>query len=248
MVHPAFTDGTSTGFENGEWNTELEGLWIGKYESAKSDATSSSNGSTSTTTIKVQPNVRSFRSDTIGNMYNYAISYSEDLKSHMLKNSEWGAVAYLTDSKYGRNGTEVTRNDDRITGQPGVLASSTGNVYGIYDLSGGVAEYVASYYKDGDSSKLSNGKLFTADKTSNECSTAYEGTTESSNYKYGDATYETHNWNNDSNNFVSSGSPFFSRGGEDALTFGTNQGVFCCRFEVGSGSEYDGFRLCLAVY
>ena len=29
-----------------------------------------------------------------------------DVDSHMMKNSEWGAVSYLTWSKYGRNKTE----------------------------------------------------------------------------------------------------------------------------------------------
>ena len=262
MVHPAFTTNADNG---GGWEQELEGLWIGKYEAARSDATNTSVGSTTTTTIKVQPNVRSFRNDTIGNMYNYAISYSENLKSHMLKNSEWGAVAYLTDSKYGRNGTEViiNNNSNCITGQAGdsvsappntstntyntekgVLASSTGNVYGIYDLSGGVFEYVASYYKDGDSSMLSYGSSF-ADKTNDEYSTAYEGTTESSNYKYGDATYETHDWNQDGAYFVSSDSPFFMRGG--VYYNGTDAGVFYFNRYNGHNYSYSGFRLGLAV-
>ena len=105
MTHPAFMDGTSTGFENGEWNEELTGIWIGKYEAARSDTAGSTQGSA--TTIKVQPGVTSFRTIIIGNMYTYAKAYSTELKSHMLKNSEWGAVAYLTESKYGRNGTEI---------------------------------------------------------------------------------------------------------------------------------------------
>ena len=40
-------------------------------------------------------------------MYTSARAYATNLNSHMLKNSEWGAVAYLTESKYGRNGEEV---------------------------------------------------------------------------------------------------------------------------------------------
>ena len=31
--------------------------------------------------------------------------------SHLMKNSEWGAVAYLSQSKYGQNGTEITTNN-----------------------------------------------------------------------------------------------------------------------------------------
>ena len=32
-------------------------------------------------------------------------------EAHLMKNSEWGAVAYLTQSKYGRNGVEITINN-----------------------------------------------------------------------------------------------------------------------------------------
>lgn len=87
-----------------------------------------------------------------------------------MKNSEWGAVAYLAESKYGRNGTEINinNNSNYLTGnagndisessssttnayntQQGMLASTTGNIYGIYDLSGGAWEYMAGYYAGG---------------------------------------------------------------------------------------------------
>ena len=121
-------------------------------------------------------------------MYTYAKEYYTNLNSHMLKNSEWGAVAYLTHSQYGRNGTIVTINNSSnyITGSAGnsinaksdvgttneywsaqgVLASSTGNVTGIYDLAGGAYEHIAAYYngspgtdlkENGDSFAMQNG-------------------------------------------------------------------------------------------
>ena len=208
MVHPAFMDGSSTGFQNGEWNTELPGIWVGKYET-----------SGSSTQLKVQPGVLSFSYIKVGDMYTYSKSYSTELKSHMLKNSEWGAVAYLTESTYGRNGTEITQNAKGHTTGGGTgtayydtnkLQSSTGNEYGIYDLSGGAYECVAGYYKDGSTS---NGSSFTEDKTSDEYSTAYDGTDEKTAYKYGDATMETKSWHSDRAAFVNSDSPFFKRGG-----------------------------------
>ena len=88
----------------------------------------------------------------------------------MITNYEWGAVAYLTNSKYGRctNGscTEVTTNNcesyitgigansisavgssstctnatNKYNGTKGVLASTTGNITGVYDMSGGAYE------------------------------------------------------------------------------------------------------------
>ena len=209
MVHPAFMDGSSTGFQNGEWNAELPGIWVGKYETS---GTSSQ--------LKVQPGVSSLRSTKIGNMYTYSKAYQTELKSHMLKNSEWGAVAYLTESTYGRNGTEIAQNKNSsyITGsgetstdytsEDGKKASSTGNEYGIYDLRGGAYEYVAGYYKNGNS----NGSSF-AKGTSDEYSTAYEGTDVKIAYKYGDATMETKSWHSDYAVFVYSDLPFFLRGG-----------------------------------
>ena len=257
-IHPAFTANK----ENGGWSTELAGLWIGKYESARSDSEGTTQGSS--TTIKIQPNVTSWRDTTIGDMYNYAKAYSTELQSHMLKNSEWGAVAYLTHSKYGRNGTEIAINNSSsyITGTSGgsanasssgtkyvyndatngVLASSTGNVYGIYDLSGGAWEYVASYYKDGDFSSANS--TFTTG-TSDQYSTAYDGTDVNTDYKQGDATYETKGWNGDSASFVSSYSPFFSRGGYYDAT--SSAGVFSFSCVSGYVGSSNSFRVCLAV-
>ena len=235
MVHPAFMDGSSTGFQNGEWDAELPGIWIGKYETARSDTNGSTQGTA--TTLKVQPGMTSFRSVKIGDMYTYSKNYSTELKSHMLKNSEWGAVAYLTESTYGRNGTEVAQNKNSsyITGsgetstdytsEDGKKASSTGNEYGIYDLSGGAYEYVAGYYKDGDFSYANS--TFT-DGTSDEYSTAYDSEGAKSYnkyYKYGDATMETKSWHSDDSNFVRSGYPFFERGGFYGNT-SANAGVF----------------------
>ena len=95
--------------------------------------------------------------------------------SHQMKNSEWGAVAYLTQSIYGRNGIEICLNNyytaesspwrTAITGMCidgtsgsksttlgntyntaiGVKGSSTANITGIYDLNGCIWEYMPSY-------------------------------------------------------------------------------------------------------
>ena len=32
VVHPAFTDGTGNNFKNGEWDKEVSGFWVSKYE------------------------------------------------------------------------------------------------------------------------------------------------------------------------------------------------------------------------
>ena len=264
-VHPAFMNDSSSNYSNGGWNGELPGIWVGKYETARSDSEGTTQGTS--TKIKVQPGVTSWRNTKIGDMYTYAKEYSTNLNSHMLKNSEWGAVAYLTESKYGRNGTEVTINNssDYITGSAGnsvsadedvgttseywspqgVLASSTGNVYGIYDLSGGAYEYVASYYSGSTSSNLTNNGSQLVNETEKKYVTAYTGTNETTDYKPGDATYETKGWHNDYADFVNSDGPVFERGG--GSDSGSDAGVFDFYGSSGNrGSSYS-FRMCLAV-
>ena len=158
MVHPAFINDVDAG----GWTSELPGIWVGKYEP-----------SGTTSQLKVQPGVSSLRFETIGTFYTAGLGYSNELQSHMLKNSEWGAVAYQTESKYGRNGIEITQNTSYYyyTGGGSGTAyitkasqSSTGNVYGIYDLSGGAYDYVAGYYSGGSSTYLNNGSSFTSTK------------------------------------------------------------------------------------
>ena len=178
-VHPAFMNDSANKYENGGWSEDLPGIWVGKYESSLVNKADSSNINTNSSTvgniivdssnntdkaIAVQPGMSSWRYCTIGNMYTNARAYATNLNSHMLKNSEWGAVAYLTESKYGRNGEEVTINDNSnyITADAGISVnpeqSSTGNETGIYDLSGGAYERVAAYYNG--SSSLSSGSSF----------------------------------------------------------------------------------------
>ena len=99
IIHPAFTSNVDLG----GWRNELTGIWVGKYESARVDATSETGGIN--TKIKVQPSVVSFMNINVGDMYTYSKEYSSSLNSHMLKNSEWGAISYLTYSKYRKKWT-----------------------------------------------------------------------------------------------------------------------------------------------
>ena len=104
------TTAKSTGTKNGEWLThpaftfgdkELAGIWVGKFET-----------SNTSTLPKIVPNVSSLRSMNVSAQFNtsrlmtttlastYGTSTNDD--SHMMKNMEWGAVAYLSSSIYGR--------------------------------------------------------------------------------------------------------------------------------------------------
>ena len=247
-THPVFDGDVNYGgwAEDDGTPVKLEGIWVAKYEASKETSTRP----------KFEPGASSWRSITIGNMFTNAQNYNTTLNSHLMKNSEWGAVAYLTESKYGRNGTEITINNNGTTYYTGggsgtayvnnTNQSSTGNIYGIYDLSGNASEYVAGYYSRG---YLSNGNSF-ATGTSDAYSTAYSGTTQKGDYKYGDATYETFIWNSDSIGFVDSNDAFFLRGGN--YNSGAVAGVFYFSHYSGSryGASYDqaySFRACLAV-
>ena len=267
IVHPAFTDEE----ENGGWDSQLPGIWIGKYEVSLANKANESNIVTNDTgtgnillsehtdkTIVTKPGYSSWRYITIGNSYTNALAYDTNLNSHMLKNSEWGAVAYLTESKYGRNGTEIGINDNGyITGggaetdaiETNADQSTTGNVYGIYDLRGGANERVASYYNGSDvnTTNLNNGSSFASvNGESTKYATAYTGTNASTAYKYGDATYETSGWHSDNAVFVYSNLPFFLRGGlYSHVASGT--GVFYY-FYYGGGADADNsFRLALVL-
>ena len=199
----------------------------------------------------------------------------------MMKNDEWGAVAYLSKSKYGKQNEEVWINNSSsyITGSAGnsasasgntgtttdytstqgVKASTTGTVYGVYDMSGGAWEYVAGYVNNGNSSLTSYGSsLVNGDaKTKNVYSKA-SSDNNTNNYnansgKYGDAVYETSangnssnsSWYGDYSSFPYTSLPFFIRGG--IYNNGTNAGVFYFNSYNGNSLSYGSFRPVLAA-
>ena len=163
LVHPAFLNNTDLG----GWDRELEGIWVAKFEASSTEPSATDGGgdvtgtstSTSTLNIKVLPNTISWRSITEANIFTNCLSMKNTnniyglattSEPHEMKSTEWGAVAYLAHSKYGRNATEITINDNTsyYTGggnySSNVVQSTTGNVYGIYDINGGSFEYVAA--------------------------------------------------------------------------------------------------------
>ena len=163
----------------------------------------------------------------------YGLSSSTD--SHLMKNSEWGAITYLGWSKYGSNGVEMfvnnitlnsggqkRENDEGKSGVDSVYAvtglttgktdeqekqisasdidsinnrtgnnatntvyawnqetgeksSTTLNIYGVFDMSGGVWERTAGYVANGNDNLKSFGKSLAYDgETLKTTSTKYE--------------------------------------------------------------------------
>ena len=104
IIHPAFENGSSTGknngYANGEWDSELAGFWIAKYEMSGENGSGESiapgNVAISADVKMVsKPNVSSWRSIQIGQIYQNCIKYDTGKNSHMIKNSEWRSSGIL---------------------------------------------------------------------------------------------------------------------------------------------------------
>ena len=236
-THPAFTMINASGNK-----TELKGIWVGKFEV-----------SGSTTAPRVKPGVSSLRDITVADMYSTGQKFGtsdyitrngiNQSDSHMMKNIEWGAVAYLKQSNYGLGITDITINDNSsYTGggyKTNTRQSTTGNIYGVYDMSGGVEEYVMGNYN------------ITAGHSGLDVSTIPtehididSGTSVSASH-LGDATGETAGWYGDLAGFVNSSYPWFMRGGN--YDDGDDAGVFYFFSRTGEGYTAYGFRVVLSV-
>ena len=140
----------------------------------------------------------------------------------------------------------------------GVKASSTGNISGVYDLSGGAFEYVAAFNNtDTNNYESTYGSSFAgtsksstryATKYYNSAAT-YSGSTISSVSKKGDCLAEVcvtsdRGWYNDCLYFAGAGNPFFRRGGY--YGWGSNAGVFSSFYYNGAAFSNYSFRVVLA--
>ena len=165
----------------------------------------------------------------------------------MMKNIEWGAVAYLKQSNYGLGITDITRNNDSsyYTGggtgtsyKTNTGQSTTGNITGVYDMSGGAYEYVmGNYNKQAGSSGL------TVSEIPAEHIDIYSGTSVAASH-LGDALGETAGWYSDYARFVYSSVPWFARGGD--FGNGDSAGVFDFYYSTGEGT-HNGFRVALST-
>ena len=255
----AFTFGTK----------QLSGFWYGKFETSHttlaSSTTANSLGCTNETCsnangIIIKPNVTSLRYNSPSNFFfasrsmeqpNNSFGFvSTEVDTHMNKNNEWGAVAYLTQSIYGRCASSIActevginNNSGYITGigaapgtsntssttntydtTVGMEASTTSNIYGIYDMNGGAWEYVMGVYNKTISSSgfasLPNEKYY------NNYTATYQG----------HALTETAYWYSDNASFVNLNLPWFRRGGYHSD--GMKAGVFNFDDVNGGSSPY----------
>ena len=359
VVHPSFTQDKSQGGMK-----ETTGYWVAKFE-ASSNTAEKNNANISSTSdgnvkygggnnpdleVTVRPNVTSWRYITTENIFKVCRNITKDgniqgltnkVDPHMMKNSEWGGVSYLTQSEYGnKQGTDSSsgvwnnayneclvskgedtgsnhggikysysvtltgavgssrnaytsyyseqtsitdKNADSITisyteyaqngtttsktqtyykyhTTNGIKGTTTGNIYGIYDMSGGSWEYMADYLANGTTSVVTYFK----ENVSNRYKTEYKGDgatisleDRTANYnansdRYGDAVWETSNgvngtnsWNQDYSIFPYLSDPFFVRGGY--FHNSGSAGLFYFGYADGGLDSFYGFRPVLGV-
>ena len=368
IVHPAFKNESSTGYENGGWDKELTGIWVSKFEAGFATSNGNSAPKKASSVNYSQTSVwasgyetggqdgslpaRNWIDGVYGNTKTsikyptfqglaYSMNYtnhndafnisraltesgniyglsSATTDSHLMKNSEWGAVAYLAQSKYGLNGTNIYINNanlrnsqtsayaitgcagetedaaelgvkiDNSTKKPvstdntkkiytwtqksGTKASTTGTIYGIYDMSGGTWERTAGLVNNGNENlatygqsllnALNNGKSSkyvtaypfdsSVDKNGANIDTASTANWKANTKIYGDGIRETStagtgktSWYTDYSYFPAVHSPFSTRGGD--LWDGEGAGLFCFNRTNGASHYLNGFRSVLVA-
>ena len=275
ITHPAFTFGTEEldGFWVGKYTTG--------YSGANSVAASQVSTPEINSAI-VKPNSYAWRGISLSNAHIVATDMTEpgniygllnsQVLSRLTRNVDWGAVAYLSRSIYGfEEQVWQNRNQNYLTGcasdsvigsstsvcrqyntENGQKASTTGNVYGVYDMSGGAHEYVmGGTYTSGNSTvRLSSSGFTTAINNSDfePFIDKYNYNTDVNNYshsKLGDALGETIAWD-DALRVAARGnssSSWYIRGGRNS----TNPGAGIFAFSATSGGPINsvGFRLLL---
>ncbi len=285
----------SEGLESDSWytpdaftfgNEELSGIWVGKFETSSSNP-SAGNGGGNTTSLDpmIKPNVTSWRNINVSNAFNVSLKmndegnrygFSSNVDTHMIKNSEWAVVAYLSQSRYGKLGNEnfkgankevyQNKSNSYITGCSygapngtsygcqytydvdinGVGASTTGTIYGIYDMSGGAVEFVMGNYNDligysGFSNPLTIDSKYYNKYTSNDVGIACNGRECLSH-----SLSETVGWYNDYHSMVTEMAPWLIRGGGNSNS--DDAGVFYFALNEGDASYGAfSFRLVMSV-
>ena len=320
IIHPAFN-----------FDGEKSGFWVGKFElsheTLSSSTTSNNLGCSSTSCtnasgLRILPNKASLRYNNVSNFW-YIIRSIEststfglnNMDTHMMKNSEWGAVAYLSQSKYGKYGNsdyegaqkEVYINNsssfytgrsggnkggntqikDTYTDQTsttqyinygyytydgyllsyntnnktetrdinkGTGASTTGNIYGVYDMSGGSWEYVMGAYGPEYPTIGSSGfesTVFTGNTIESKYYDIYANSTNSTSNDgsqscnngvcLGHAMSETASWYGDYTHVVTSSYPWFLLGGY--YFDNTYAGVFSRDFAQGFSGGNNSARV-----
>ena len=295
-THPAFSYG----------DKELTGFWVGKFETT---------GTPSNPTIL--PDKQSLVGTNMATQFNTSLKFQNynltaNLEAHMLKNTEWGAIAYLTHSIYGlcsesncrdvyinnssslytgrsggaeagssnlnmnKNYKEANTNTSKYNTSgyynyqgylidyqgkltnskyPNKVASTTANIYGVYDLVGGSSENVLANAKTAEN-KLNagnSGNTWPLAGLSDKYYNSYTNTDDAQNKSIlGDAMAENTIFQNNTSstwtkatiaNINNSKYPWITRGGK---YFEATSNLFSYNNYDGSANTENGFRSSLS--
>ncbi len=258
LTHPAFSQN----------NRELHGFWVGKFITTGTNAVPT-----------ILPNSTMLRSNNMSTQFDIAKligseNYGLNFDSKIMRNTEWGAVAYLAHSKYGiKDEIWVNPNSNYQTGcvwgsvnqgstsnceqyhtVEGVLGSTTGTVYGVYDMSGGAWERVLGVMLDSDGENIQELQAGFGNILNNEefllNFDIYQYGTSSTHYQrriLGDSSGETAEWYDNMAVMPYGGSySWFLRGGDYSMQ--SAAGIFAFATDSGNAAINTGFRITIPIY
>lgn len=267
-THPAFRDIDNIGYSEteskGGWDEEITGFWVSKFygngnPNNSTPPTSSNNHSTQfNNAINIAGGVLN-SSGTVTFSGNSNYGFTGDIDTHLMKNTEWGAVIYLTQSIYGKYGnSDYTIGNKNLNknayyqgsssiknstsfcyynnfinrnvgaGPCGPGASTTGTIYGAYDLN---TDFLYSIMGNWNNLTRSSGfSPIPARKYLDYYYTSGKYSNWDSSYIIGDATFETRGWYGGGyyTGFkitTSTGNPWVYRGTDDR-TGSKTEGIF----------------------
>ncbi len=267
-------------------NQEIPGFWIAKFEASKQG-----------NILYSKPNVTPMNNMNIANTFYYVQDLMNGMNgynnygfvgyvdAHLIKNTEWGAIAYLTQSMYGKYGNvdytgiykEVYPNNCNlyVTGiggnAPSVTststscttntyetyegkgASTTGNIYGVYDTVGGTFDRVMGTVLDVNGNLVAGSSGFTADtlpegRYINIYPNAHYGLTTTTSIK-GDALTDTLGFYQDrgvTSSYLSYS--WFYRGGSLYGDVTTINGIFSYTTYTGQADLNHSSRFTITIY
>lgn len=164
-------------------------------------------------------------------IYNNNYFTEIDVITNVQYNYYLTGVSSGTPSEYASDSIKCRYDDiDKLCG---VGASTTGNIYGIYDMNGGTREYVMSYYKVNDNpwgarKDGTNYANFPAKPQLKYFNEYVDGIIfeQLSEENIGHATAETRWWYDDNAGQPTDMSPWLGRGGRADTGNGINTGIF----------------------
>ena len=236
-THPAFST----------IEKDVPGLWVSKYEIS----TSSENCNNEDASGCLSNNLKiESKSGNIAWTNNYLSYFYQNIKKlntnnnyHMIKNTEWGALTYLTHSRYGLCQNDKCQsigvNKTYISGNEST-DSTTANMYGVFDLAGSASEFVMANFADSSDNLTLANTHFESTPIINDDYDLYQKDT----FILGDATREISlsegSWYNNYASFINETNNWFIRGGIGSTT---NTGIFYYNATTDTNSEYISTRI-----